>query len=61
MICLMPICRGLPSAMATMFTPKVTCRSEYLYSAFKTFSGSQSFLTSTTARMPMRSDSSRMS
>ena len=47
--------------MATMFTPKVTCRSEYLYSAFRIFSGSASFLTSITARMPMRSDSSRMS
>ena len=56
-----PICTGLPSAMATMFTPKVTCRSEYLYRYCSTRFTSASFFTSMTARMPSRPDSSRMS
>ena len=47
--------------MATMFTPNVHCRSEYLYRYCRIFSGSPSFLTSMTARMPCRSLSSRMS
>ena len=47
--------------MAVMFTPKVHWRSEYLNRAWRIFSGSASFFTSTTARMPWRSDSSRMS
>ena len=54
-------CWGLPSAMAVMFTPKVHWRSEYLNRAWRIFSGSASFFTSTTARMPCRSLSSRMS
>ena len=58
---LSPMSTGLPSAMATMFTPKVICKSLYLYRNASTRWGSASFFSSITARMPVRSLSSRMS
>ncbi len=55
-ICLSPITSGLPSAMASIFTPKVSSRRVFLYSILTKLSASASLRSSITIRMPSLED-----
>ena len=60
-ILLSPITSGLPSAIANIFTPKVSSNLVFLYKIFFNFSTSAPFLSSKTIRMPFSSEPFEMS
>ena len=53
--------RGLPSTIANIIIPKLSCNCVCLYRLFKTISACSPLFNSMTIRIPSRSDSSRMS
>ena len=58
---LSPITSGLPSAIANIFTPKVSSNLVFLYKIFFNFSTSAPFLSSKTIRIPFSSEPFEMS